>query len=125
MAAQPERSFLVAPFLLSADASGELSPFPVHGNGDALVFLVRKLCSQFGEYFILFLGHMLFKHAQELADLGHPRGIVLGHHMKVEEILLQISMLAVEVIRTLRGSLPPKRRVTDVFFFKSMFVQDG
>src|SRR3546814_10759140 len=44
----------------------------VHGNGDALVFLVRKLCSQFGEYFILFLGHMLFKHAPELADLGHP-----------------------------------------------------
>src|SRR3546814_13498677 len=55
----------------------------VHGNGDALVFLVRKLCSQFGEYFILFLGHMLFKHAPELADLGHPGGIVLGHHMKV------------------------------------------
>src|SRR3546814_3446552 len=51
--------------------------------GDALVFLVRKLCSQFGEYFILFLGHMLFKHAPELADLGHPGGIVLGHHMKV------------------------------------------
>src|SRR3546814_16969559 len=61
---------------------------------------------------------MLFKHAPELADLGHPRGIVLGHHMKVEEILLHISMLAVEVIRSLRGSMIPKRGVNDVFFLK-------
>src|SRR3546814_3860110 len=66
---------------------------------------------------------MLFKHAPELADLGHPGGIVLGHHMKVEEILLHISMLAVEVIRSLRGSMIPKRGVNDVFFLKSMFGQ--
>src|SRR3546814_12596169 len=66
---------------------------------------------------------MLFKHAPELADLGHPGGVVLGHHMKVEEILLHISMLAVEVIRSLRGSMIPKRGVNDVFLLKSMFGQ--
>src|SRR3546814_3435400 len=66
---------------------------------------------------------MLFKHAPELADLGHPGGIVLGHHMKVEEILLHISMFSVEVIRSLRGSMIPKRGVNDVFFLKSMFGQ--
>src|SRR3546814_17391080 len=42
---------------------------------------------------------------------------------KVEEILLHISMLAVEVIRSLRGSMIPKRGVNDVFFLKSMFGQ--